>query len=64
MKRTTGQDRKKTSQWRLQTQLVRGGTYRSELGETNEAMFMSSGFAYDCAEDAAARFTGEQDGYT
>ncbi|MBT7582876.1 MAG: O-succinylhomoserine sulfhydrylase [Kordiimonadaceae bacterium] len=53
-----------TDKWRLQTKLVRGGTYRSELGETSESMFMTSGYAYDCAEDAAARFEGEQDGYT
>lgn len=64
MKRGTGQNRDITEKWRLQTQLVRGGTYRSEIGETSESMFMTSGYAYDCAEDAAARFEGEQDGYT
>ncbi|MFC7049276.1 O-succinylhomoserine sulfhydrylase [Emcibacter nanhaiensis] len=64
MKRHTGQDKDKTSRWRLETQLVRGGTWRSELGETSEAMFMTSGYAYDCAEDAAARFAGDQEGYT
>ncbi|MBT5187476.1 MAG: O-succinylhomoserine sulfhydrylase [Kordiimonadaceae bacterium] len=64
MKRDTGQNRDVTSQWRLQTQLVRGGTMRSEIGETSESLFMTSGYAYDCAEDAEARFEGEQDGYT
>ncbi len=64
MKRDTGQNKDITDKWRLQTKLVRGGTYRSELGETSESMFMTSGYAYDCAEDAAARFEGEQDGYT
>ena len=64
MKKDTGQNRDVTSQWRLQTQLVRGGSWRSEIGETSEAMFMTSGYAYDCAEDAAARFVGEQQGYT
>ncbi len=64
MKRDSGQDRDATSKWRLQTQLVRGGTWRSEMGETSEAMFLTSGYAYDCAEDAAARFAGEQEGYT
>ncbi|PHZ85948.1 O-succinylhomoserine sulfhydrylase [Paremcibacter congregatus] len=64
MKKDTGQNRDITSQWRLQTQLVRGGTWRSEMGETSEAMFMTSGYAYDCAEDAAARFAGDQEGYT
>jgi len=64
MKRDSGQNRDLTSKWRLQTQLVRGGTWRSEMGETSEAIFMTSGYAYDCAEDAAARFTGDQEGYT
>lgn len=64
MKKKTGFDRDKTTGWRLETQLVRGGTWRSELGETNEAIFMTSGYAYDAAEDAAARFAGEQEGYT
>lgn len=64
MKRDTGKNKEITDKWRLQTKLVRGGTYRSEIGETSESIFMTSGYAYDCAEDAAARFEGEQDGYT
>ncbi|NWO96239.1 O-succinylhomoserine sulfhydrylase, partial [Escherichia coli] len=35
-----------------------------EWGETSEAMFLTSGYAYDCAGDAAARFAGEQQGMT
>jgi O-succinylhomoserine sulfhydrylase len=50
--------------WRLATRLVRGGTRRSELGEVSESIFMSAGFRYDEAEEAAARFKGESDGYT
>ena len=64
MKRRTGQDRSITGKWRPATQAVRGGTARSEFGETSEAIFMTSGYAYDCAGDAAARFTGEQQGMT
>ena len=64
MKRDTGKNKEITDKWRLQTKLVRGGTYRSEIGETSETMFMTSGYAYDCAEDAVARFEGEDDGYT
>ncbi|WP_315763580.1 trans-sulfuration enzyme family protein [Sphingomonas sp. Y38-1Y] len=64
MKRNTGQDRSITSQWRPATQAVRGGTMRSEFGETSEAIFLTSGYAYDCAGDAAARFAGEQSGMT
>ncbi|TKD50114.1 trans-sulfuration enzyme family protein [Sphingomonas baiyangensis] len=64
MKRNTGQDRSITSRWRPATQAVRGGTARSEYGETSEALFLTSGYAYDCAGDAAARFAGEQAGMT
>jgi len=64
MKRRTGQDRSVTTNWRPATQAVRGGTARSEFGETSEALFLTSGYAYDCAGDAAARFAGEQQGMT
>ena len=64
MKRHTGQDRSVTSRWRPATQAVRGGTARSEYGETSEALFLTSGYAYDRASDAAARFAGEQAGMT
>lgn len=50
--------------WKLATRLVRGGTNRSDFGETSEAIFMTSGFRYDTAEDAEARFKGEQAGFT
>lgn len=64
MKRHTGQDRSITRNWRPATQAVRGGTARSEWGETSEALFLTSGYTYDRAEDAAARFAGDQDGMT
>ena len=64
MKRRTGQDRSVTANWHPATQAVRGGTARSEWGETSEALFLTSGYAYDCAGDAAARFAGEQVGMT
>ena len=64
MKKTTGQNREITKHWRPATQAVRGGTWRSEHGETSEALFLSSGFTYDDAETVAARFAGEQDGMT
>lgn len=64
MKRHTGQDRSITATWRPATQAVRGGTARSEWGETSEAIFLTSGYSYDRAEDAAARFAGEQAGMT
>jgi len=64
MKRNTGQNREITQKWRPATQAIRSGTMRSEFGETSEALFLTSGYSYDCAEDAAARFAGEQDGMT
>jgi O-succinylhomoserine sulfhydrylase len=64
MKRNTGQDRNITQNWRPATQAIRSGTMRSEFGETSEALFLTSGYSYDCAEDAAARFAGEQEGMT
>lgn len=64
MKKTTGQNREITSKWRPATQAVRGGTWRSEHGETSEALFLSSGFTYDDAETVAARFAGEAEGMT
>ncbi len=60
MKRTTGTDRSITRTWRKATQAVRAGTWRSEQGETSEALFLTSGFAYDNAETAAAQFRGDQ----
>ena len=49
--------------WRARTKLVRGGTKRSEFGETNEAIYLTSGFVYDSAEQAEATFLGEADRY-
>ncbi len=49
--------------WRPATQAVRGGTQRSGFGETCEAMYLSSGFVYESAEQAEARFKGEADGF-
>lgn len=63
MKSRTGMDREITAKWRLQTQLVRGGTLRSDQDETSEAIFMTSGFAYDLAEEVEARFNNEAPGF-
>jgi len=45
--------------WRMQTRMVRGGTRRSQYGETSEAIFMTSGFVYGAAEEAEGAFKGE-----
>ena len=47
----------------LKTRLVRGGLKRSAHGETSEAMYLTSGYAYDTPEIAEARFKGEDAGY-
>jgi len=49
--------------WRAATQLVRGGTQRSGFDETSEAIFMTSGYVYDTAEDAEQAFKGEKERY-
>ena len=64
MKKTTGTDRSITAKWRPQTRAVRAGTWRSEHGETSEALFLTSGYAYDDAATVAARFAGEAEGMT
>ena len=47
----------------LDTLLVRGGQERSPFGETSEALYLSSGFVYDSAAEAEARFAGEAEGF-
>ncbi len=49
--------------WAPETQLVHGGTLRSQFGETSEAIFLTQGFVYTSAEQAEARFKGEDPGY-
>ena len=49
--------------WRQATQLVRGGSRRTEFGETSEALFLNSGFVYDSAETAESRFDGSAPGF-
>jgi O-succinylhomoserine sulfhydrylase len=48
---------------RLATQMVHGGTVRSQFGETSEAIFLTQGFVYDSAEAAEARFKGDEPGF-
>jgi O-succinylhomoserine sulfhydrylase len=49
--------------WRTRTRLVHGGIRRSEFGETSEALYLTSGFCYRRAEDAADRFADRAPGY-
>ncbi len=54
---------KSTRKLRPETLLVHGGTLRSQFGEMSEAVFLTQGYAYDSAEMAERRFTGEDPGF-
>ena len=47
----------------LETRAVRGGQVRSNFDETSEALFLTSGYAYNSAEEAEATFKGESSHY-
>jgi len=49
--------------WRARTLAVRGGQTRTQFQETSEALFLTSGFAYEASEEAEARFKGEASGF-
>jgi O-succinylhomoserine sulfhydrylase len=49
--------------YRPATLLVQGGIERSPFGETAEALYLTSGFVYDNAEQAEATFKGTIDHY-
>jgi len=51
------------TKFRTATQLVQGGIQRSHHGETAEALYLTSGYVYDDAEQAEATFTGTIDHY-
>ena len=53
----------KKENYRPRTRLVHEGQIRSSFGETSEALYLTSGFIYDSAEQAEARFREEDDGY-
>ncbi len=48
-----------SDEYRRDTQLVQSGLSRSSFQETSEALYLTSGFVYDSAEEAAAAFAGE-----
>jgi O-succinylhomoserine sulfhydrylase len=45
------------------TQLVHGGSMRSQFGETSEALFLTQGYLYDTMEEAETRFKGDTPGF-
>ncbi len=60
---SSGDQNTPMNRYRQATQLVHGGTERTQWGETSEALILTSGYMYDSAEQAMARMAGEQPGY-
>src|SRR3954463_640708 len=52
-----------TTRYRTATRLVQGGVQRSQFGETAEALYLTSGYVYDDAEQAEGTFAGSIDHY-
>jgi cystathionine beta-lyase/cystathionine gamma-synthase len=50
--------------WHPETAAVRVASPRTPYGENSEALFLTSGFVQPSAEAAAARFAGDEEGYT
>jgi O-succinylhomoserine sulfhydrylase len=48
---------------RAATQLVHGGSMRSQFEETSEALYLTQGYLYDTMEQAEARFKGDEPGF-
>jgi O-succinylhomoserine sulfhydrylase len=48
--------------YQLQTLAVREGQERSQFNEHSEALYLTSSYVFDSAAQAAARFSGEEDG--
>ena len=47
----------------ISTNLTQSTQIRSSFGETSEAIYLTSGYVYESAELAEARFKGDVDGY-
>ena len=56
-------DKNEQSQQQFETLAIREGIERSPFGEHSEAIFATSSFVFDSARDAAARFSGDEEGY-
>ncbi len=53
----------KKPSFQINTNLVRGAINRTEFKETSEALFLTSGFVYNSAEQAEAIFKGSKKGF-
>ena len=52
----------RTPDWQLETLAVRAGIERSQFNEHSEALYLTSSFVFDSAAQAAARFSGGEEG--
>ena len=50
-----------STEWKTRTKLVHEGIRRSQYGEVAEPIFLTQGFVYDSAEQAAQRFEASGD---
>ena len=48
--------------YQLETLSVRAGQARSQFNEHSEALYLTSSYVFDNAAQAAARFSGEEEG--
>ena len=53
----------KAKGWHRDTALIRSGINRTGYQETSEALFMTSGYVYETAEEAAVAFKGKTDNF-
>ncbi len=51
------------TKWAPETQLVHGGTMRSQFNETSEAIFLNSGYSYPSSQHAEDIFTKKIEGH-
>ncbi|HJU32958.1 MAG TPA: O-succinylhomoserine sulfhydrylase [Hyphomicrobiaceae bacterium] len=51
--------RQREEAWGLETQLVHGGSLRSEFSEVSEALYLTQSYVYTSAEQAEERFKNE-----
>ncbi|MBI3141127.1 MAG: O-succinylhomoserine sulfhydrylase [Rhodocyclales bacterium] len=52
-----------TAEHDFDTLAVRAGIHRSQFGEHSEALYLTSSFVFKSAAQAAARFSGEEEGF-
>lgn len=62
MKDSFPEEAMSANDWSLETLAVRAGQTRSQFNEHAEALYLTSSFVFDSAAQAAARFSGAEEG--